>query len=117
MSKERMIAIEDSLSNRGWDILNLLKDARYDGDLFHVIEVDEMVVWGIRHQRTGYELVLQFCLFDDLGRRTSNLNDILYCQVADMDIKLYFSKIKSKEWRTDLRTFIDRLNNVAFQRS
>jgi hypothetical protein len=57
------------------------------------------------------EVVVDFHLFDDLGRRTDLLNDILYGVVRGRGTKIHFCKQSSPEWRQNLSGFVKALGS------
>jgi hypothetical protein len=107
MSKERMQDLRRSLLNAGWEILNEKGDCRYPKDIYHVD--DEIVVWGISNREGNKVLELEFHIFGELGRRSAELNDILYCVLKDQKLKLYFDKRNTEKWQKGLKNFVNSL--------
>ncbi|MDR5816280.1 hypothetical protein QCE62_22040 [Caballeronia sp. LZ033] len=101
MTTARMVELKQALENAGWMIFD------EDSDLF--IVDDERVVWKIEKIQSGKSLDLIFYLFDDLGRRTQKLADILYVEDNNRRKRLYFSKITSSKWKEDLERFVRSL--------
>lgn len=108
MSKERMNELHRLLESRGWRLMN--SHQKFDVE-------SEIVSWTLRKANTAREVKLDFCLFELLGNRTDNLDDILYCQVRDSGMKLYFDKIASKNWRRCIREFVAALDQCGTQRN
>ena len=99
MSIQHLDMLKKELYNKGWDICN-----PYSHDLYYVSE-DFVVCWKItRGENT--QLTLHFPIFGKLGERSTDLNDILYCEESLNKNRLYFDKIKSNEWRTSLKDWI-----------
>jgi hypothetical protein len=104
-----MIDLLQNLRNDGWVIKNECLDPNYSSNLFHVI--DDAVIWGVMKNEKSIEL--EFRLFNSLGKRTSNLKDILYCVAnSSFETKLYFEKRSSNTWQTDRNDFIRKLNHI-----
>ncbi|MDR5825931.1 hypothetical protein [Caballeronia sp. LZ043] len=101
MTTARMVELKQALENAGWMIFD------EDSDLF--IVDDERVVWKIEKIQSGKSLDVIFYLFDDLGRRTQKLADILYVEDNNRRKRLYFSKITSSKWKEDLERFVRSL--------
>ncbi|MDR5835486.1 hypothetical protein [Caballeronia sp. LZ034LL] len=101
MTMARMVELKQALENAGW----MISDE--DSDLF--IVDDERVVWKIEKIQSRKSLDLIFYLFDDLGRGTQKLADILYVEDNNQPKRLYFSKITSSKWKEDLERFVRSL--------
>jgi hypothetical protein len=103
MSKGRLTDVKAHL-----DAANLrIKLPDGVGDLFDV--QNEVIRWLVTNDSNQKTLELQFHLFDDLGRPTSKLTDILYAVTSDRKFKLYFEKRESNEWRYGLSTFVEKI--------
>ncbi len=94
--RDKMLEMKEMLEGAGWKILN-------EGEIFTVF--DDEIEWDMLNERTLSKETLTFCLFDDLGRRTSKLSDIFYVKRNKDNGKLDFDK-KNKSWKTDLKNFI-----------
>jgi len=97
MSWQRMLQLKEALERAGWEISG---ESEKEGIFF--VANDE-IVWRLSSRWVDAETQLRFVLFGDLGRRTENLNDISHVLEEGNKVKLHFSKIKSEEWKTDLR--------------
>jgi len=108
MSKERMQDLRQLLLDAGWEIINEKGDSDYSEDIFHVD--DEIIIWGLFNRDSNKILELEFRIFDHLGRRSNELNDILYCVLkSDEKLKLYFDKRNSEEWQKGIKAFVNSL--------
>ncbi|RKO81921.1 hypothetical protein C5E04_03625 [Pectobacterium parmentieri] len=94
--KEKMIEIKDMLERSGWLILN-------ENEIFTVF--DDEIEWDMLNERTLSKETLVFCLFDELGRRTYKMSDILYVKRNKDDARLYLDK-KNESWKSDLKNFV-----------
>ncbi|AYH04275.1 hypothetical protein [Pectobacterium parmentieri] len=94
--KEKMIEIKDMLERSGWVILN-------ENEIFTVF--DDEIEWDMLNERTLSKETLVFCLFDELGRRTYKMSDILYVKRNKDDARLYLDK-KNESWKSDLKNFV-----------
>ena len=108
MSRERMNQLLVGLQTAGWSLLDFDEFPMGSREPF-VLE-DEEIVWAIR-RADGLVLELEFHAFEDLGRRTSKLRDILYCVERKSREKLYFTKIGSRAWATDMPRFVSLLSD------
>jgi hypothetical protein len=106
MSRERMNDLLVELQASGWRLLSCEEYPRGNDDPF-VME-DDQVKWGLLSS-DGNLIGLEFRAFDDLGRRTVDLRDILYCEVIDTGNKLYFVKRQIPEWKATLSDFVAHL--------
>ncbi|MBL5828885.1 hypothetical protein [Serratia fonticola] len=104
MTRARMIELKDALEDAGWEV----STENSKGDLFYV--EDEAVEWILLNENKEKKRLLRFCLFDYLGRRTTNLSDILYVEEESLGIELYFKKINTKEWKTTMKDFVSALS-------
>jgi hypothetical protein len=104
MTRARMTELQIELEESGWNISN---EESGNEDLFLVS--DEKIKWYLYNESIGKENHLTFFLFDYLGRVTDKLSDILYVEDEEKGLKLYFDKINSKEWKSNLRTFVRQL--------
>lgn len=86
----------DALEVRGWELLD--PESKYQVE-------QEVVRWEFEHTRTLTRVTLEFHLFDVLGKRTESLSDILYCQLDDPSVRLYFEKRSSEKWREAVADF------------
>jgi len=103
MSKGRLLELKTELEDEGLEVrpaveASGLLDAQ-----------GEVVRWIISNKHAKKSLELQFHLFDDLGRRTAKLTDILYVVTGDQRLKLYFEKPGSPEWREGLTGILERI--------
>ncbi|MDY4382799.1 hypothetical protein [Pectobacterium brasiliense] len=94
--EEKMLEMKCMLENAGWKILN--KD-----EIFTVF--DDKIEWDMLNERTLSKETLVFCLFDELGRRTSKLSDIFYVRRNKDNVELDFDK-NNKNWKSDLKNFV-----------
>ncbi|AFI88497.1 hypothetical protein EXT68_23420 [Pectobacterium parmentieri] len=94
--KEKMIEIKDMLERSGWVILN-------ENEIFTVF--DDEIEWDMLNERTLSKETLVFCLFDELGRRTYKMSDILYVKRNKDNARLYLDK-KNESWKSDLKNFV-----------
>jgi hypothetical protein len=97
MSDARMLELKKMLENEGWEI---------SAELGFLSAHNDKIYWKLRHPKIGNERELIFYLFDSLGRRTTDLNDILYVIEENKKLKLYFEKISSKKWRVSTKKFV-----------
>ncbi|MBC3379008.1 hypothetical protein H8I69_07740 [Serratia fonticola] len=104
MTRARMIELKDALEDAGWEV----STENSKGDLFYV--EDEAVEWILLNENKEKKRLLRFCLFDHLGRRTTNLSDILYVEEVSLGIELYFKKINTKEWKATMKDFVSALS-------
>jgi 3-dehydroquinate synthetase len=95
MTRARMTELKNALDHTGWEIT--------DDDLFFV--EDEKIIWHLLNEKKNKSTILVFYLFDDLGRVTERLSDILYVDDEKENIRLYFSKINTSKWKVGLRDF------------
>jgi hypothetical protein len=64
------------------------------------------MVWTMR-RADGRVVEVQFRANTHLGESTNDLRDIFSCWVeAAPEIKLFFGKINTEEWRHDLQQFV-----------
>jgi hypothetical protein len=96
MSKERMNDVRDLLLAEGWLLLN-------PDDMYTL--VNDEVTWELEHASSTMVVNLDVFASGDLGERTDSLKDLFYCVVRDRDLKLYFAKRNSEEWRRSLIEF------------
>ncbi|KOP69372.1 hypothetical protein AMS59_23665 [Lysinibacillus sp. FJAT-14745] len=54
-------------------------------------------------------ITLIFPIHGELGRRSTDLNDIFYCEESRNGEILYFKKVKSKEWTENLKEWVSIL--------
>ncbi|AOR62962.1 hypothetical protein [Pectobacterium wasabiae] len=94
--KEKMLEIKDMLERSGWVILN-------GNEIFTVF--NDEIEWDMLNERTLSKETLVFCLFDELGRRTYKMSDILYVKRNKDDARLYLDK-KNESWKSDLKNFV-----------
>ncbi|MFJ5379290.1 hypothetical protein ACIPSX_18270 [Pectobacterium sp. CHL-2024] len=94
--KEKMFEIKDMLERSGWTILN-------SNDIFTVF--DDEIEWDMLNERTLNRETLVFCLFDELGRRTYKISDILYVKRKKDNVRLYLDE-KNENWTSDLKSFV-----------
>ncbi len=78
-------------------------------DLFDV--QNEVIRWVVVDGASGQDIEIEFHLFDDLGRPTTKLTDILYVVTTDREAKLYFDKRESTEWRDGLAEFVSKVKS------
>lgn len=99
MTRARMTELKNALDHTGWEIT--------DDDLFLV--EDEKIIWHLLNEKKNKSTILVFYLFDDLGRVTERLSDILYVDDEKNGIRFYFSKINTSKWKVSLRDFVRSL--------
>lgn len=104
MSRARMDELKNSLEDSGW----LVSCENEENSLFFVD--NERIEWKLLRTRDNNETGLVFYLFDPLGNRTEKLSDILYVKECKNGKKLYFDKINSRLWKTELKQFMRELN-------
>jgi hypothetical protein len=97
-----------ALRNDGWDLLDAQAYPNGSHDPFKL--EDDSIKWGIAHGPDAPLVELEFHAFGEMGERTQQLRDILYCKVVDTDQRLYFDKRDSREWRENLSAFVSSLN-------
>ena len=106
MSKGRLLDIKSELESLNLKIM-------LPGETKNCFEVEnELVRWFVMNSETGKTIELQFHLFDDLGRPTSKLTDILYVVIIGHNIKFYFERRHLEQWRTNLAEFAIKVNSV-----
>jgi hypothetical protein len=110
MTKERIIDVQNALRLEGWEISSL-PDSSRPGDLFNIEH--EMIEWQATHGITNAQIKLQFNLFGHLGSATEDFKDVLYCRIEGHDIKLYFAKRNTDQWRHDLPEFIAAIGRLS----
>jgi hypothetical protein len=110
MTKERIIDVQNSLRLKGWRISSS-PDSSRPGDLFNV--EGEMIEWHAIHEITNVQIKLQFTLFGHLGGPTEDLRDVFDCRVEGRDIKLYFAKRNTDQWRHDLSEFVAAIGHFS----
>src|SRR5262245_9459921 len=103
MSRARMQDLQTALQKEGWEISN--RD-----DVFSV--EDEVVTWRLYHPAHRVTLDLEFHLFGDLGQRNEDLDDISYCLIHGSDVKLYFKKRNTNEWKQGVTEFVQALGRI-----
>lgn len=103
MSRARIIELINCLEDAGW----LISCENEENSLFFVDS--EKIEWHLLNPWNNSEVDLVFYLFDPLGNRTEKLSDILYVKESKNATKLYFSKIDSKQWKTELTRFVRSL--------
>jgi len=101
MSKERLQDLQTALEKASWLVSREASSLR--------TPENEVIRWNIVHCESGKSLEMQFHLLGDLGQKTSNLNDILYCRVSETGLKLYFAKRNTDEWKNGIVTFVNSL--------
>ncbi|MEH6421624.1 hypothetical protein [Pseudomonas sp. CGJS7] len=100
MTRARMTQLQQALEHQGWRI-----EGEFAPDeLLHVER--ERIVWALAHPGTGASERLEFQLFDPLGRVTQRLADLSHVDARGKGTRLYFSKIRSPQWRAELREFV-----------
>ncbi len=100
MSKARLRDVLEALK-----VVNLKVDLPESVSNYYDVN-NEVVKWCVSNPKTGNYATLEFHLFDDLGRPTTKLTDILYAVTEDGKLKLYFEKRNSANWRTGLAVFV-----------
>ncbi len=111
MSKERLLDLLTALEKYGWQIE--LEDDESIEEMF-IPDKQQLLTWRLfrhSHKKGEMRINLNFPIFGDLGERSDNLNDILYCDASDRGIKLYFSKRTDNQWSKDLAAFVDTLSS------
>ena len=96
MMRDKIVELKEYLALAGWEIKN------YD-DAFSI--VDDKIEWYLTNDTTGSEEIITFYLFDDLGRTTLKLTDILYVMRNKDNYKLYFDK-KDNDWKRKVKDFV-----------
>ncbi|MFT6504165.1 MAG: hypothetical protein ACJASQ_004308 [Crocinitomicaceae bacterium] len=110
MSIQRLNMLKNGLVQKGWTILNET-GPKYDQGIYEVKE--QKLYWWLRNVDTKIEPIeIHFFIFDGLGRRTEDLNDLAFCMKAGNKPELFFSKIKSKAWEIEHAQFIDSLTKA-----
>ena len=80
-------------------------------DLFDI--QNEVIRWLVVDGENEKEIQIEFHLFDDLGRPTTKLTDILYAVTSNREAKLYFDKRESTEWRDGLAEFVSKVKSMT----
>jgi hypothetical protein len=111
MSAQRLYQLKETLESRGWYITNIndietwyaLTSVSDDGDLS----------W--KTYKKHKLIILNFFLITHLGDKTPDLRDIIYVNpiYSDESMTLFFSKIKSEEWKNDLLEFVYSLDFIS----
>lgn len=108
MSEQRLFQLKETLESRDWYITDLndldtwksLLKVSNDGDLRWKISKKNRII------------ILSFFLTDILGGKTKNLQDIFSVSAISSNTDcLFFSKIKSEEWKNDLLEFVYKLDS------
>ena len=106
MSKRRLTDVKEYLECANLDI-------KLPDGIENLFDVqNEVIRWLVTDDSNKKTLELQFHLFDDQGRPTSKLTDILYAVTSDRKFKLYFEKRGSNEWRDGLSTFVEKIRSA-----
>lgn len=95
--------IINQLHHNRWNIINL-----YSENLYYVSR-DYTIEWEISRDN-GKKNILRFHISGNLGKISTDLNDIFDCVELNGKKKLFFNKIKSKEWRYNLTIWIKSLS-------
>ncbi|GAB0170778.1 hypothetical protein LSPCS325_42150 [Lysinibacillus sp. CTST325] len=103
MSIKHLEMLENQLIQRGWSVSNA-----YSDQLYYVTN-DFTVYWEITRGINKEAITLIFPIHGDFGRRSTNLNDIFYCEESRNSKILYFKKVKSKEWTENLKEWVSSL--------
>ena len=75
----------------------------------------EVIHWQVFRRDMSKKIDLYFAIMNDLGLYNRDINDIFECCVwyneTYTGIRLFFSKINSKTWESDLAEFINNLHD------
>ena len=105
MSMQHLEDIWDCLVVRGWVLVE--PETIYSSRLR---ASDQKMEWDVLQATTGKRAHLVFQAIHPLGYRTTDLRDIWYVGIGEIDAeKLYFSKRSDPSWRRDLRALAWRL--------
>lgn len=105
MSKGRILDVKAHLESAG---LKITLPAGMN-DLCEV--QNEVIRWLVTDGCREAVAEIEFHLFDDLGRPTIKLVDILYVVTSDGKAKLYFEKRESAKWRDGLIDFVEAVKS------
>ena len=108
MSRRRMEDLPAALTSSGWSLLDHGTYPRPSPDPFKL--ENEIARWAMVRGDASPIVELEFHAFGDLGQRTEQLNDILYCVVSETSDRLFFEKRQKPERRENLKNFVRRLN-------
>jgi hypothetical protein len=96
MNKEKLFDLKEALEIAGWSIIN-------ENEMFSA--ADDKIEWLLVNERTFNKETYTFHLFNDLGKRTEKISDILYARRTKDNIKLYFDQDKNC-WKKELKKFV-----------
>ena len=110
MSIQRLDMLKKQLQRNGWEIKNL-----YSDDLYYVTGDHKQgggeLEWEIT-RGCNEPIVLSFSIPYNYSFQTWSreiLNNIFSCTEHKNGTKLYFDKIKSEEWETNLKNWVNNL--------
>ncbi|MGH1346281.1 MAG: hypothetical protein ACRBN8_32240 [Nannocystales bacterium] len=103
MTIQRLQDLVERLQDRGCRILS--EDEFPEGNHDPFVLEREQLVWGVLLP-DGSVRRLTITAHDDLGRRTQDLRDIFDCVDEASGASLYFDKINSPQWTSNLQQFI-----------
>jgi len=104
VSQKHLEQIHLELTNKGWSVVN-----KYSDNLYHIVTSETTIYWEISRGCPSNSCVIEFWLNTDLGERSTDLKDINWCTNSQNGKELFFSKVKSKQWREDMKIFINEL--------
>jgi len=104
MSKVHIQEISSYLTDKGWEVSNV-----YSNDLYYVAN-DFSIYLKVKRKFSDHEVILTFPIFGEFGERSNDLNNILYCEENLKESRLYFDKIKSIEWKKNLKEWVSHLS-------
>lgn len=96
MIKLKLLELKEQLEAGGWELID-------DSEVF--LASDDTIEWNLQNRRLSSKEVLTFFLFDNLGKRTDKLSDILYVMRSKDSVRLYFDK-KDKNWKRKAKEFV-----------
>lgn len=96
MMKLKLLELKNQLETADWELID-------DSEMFLV--ADDSIEWNLLNRKFSNKEVLTFFLFDDLGRRTNKLSDLLYVGRSKDSARLYFDK-HDKNWKPKLKEFV-----------
>ncbi|EAA8874169.1 hypothetical protein CIU45_01370 [Salmonella enterica] len=96
MIKLKLLELKEQLEAAGWELND-------DSEIF--LAADDAIEWSLFNKKLSSKETLTFFLFDDLGKRTDKLSDLLYVMRSKDSVRLYFDK-KDNNWKRKVKEFV-----------